>query len=109
MAPVVFDDDQLSTEGLPTLLPGQAAPISKIEDVAQIVADTRTVVHLVGLLIDRSGMPAAEIARRMGISPQALNQYRKARRVRPSVVWLARLAQVCGATLELRWRQHGPR
>ncbi len=52
--------------------------------------------ELIELLIQRSGVSQAELARRLGITPQALGQYVKAKR-RATFHWLVRLAQVCGA------------
>ena len=56
--------------------------------------------ELIQLLIDRSGVSQAELARRLGITPQALGQYVKARR-RATFHWLVRLAQVCGARVSV--------
>ena len=59
-----------------------------------MVADDRAVIYLIDQLIARSGLSKSEIARRLGIKLQSLNQY--SRRTRPGVIWLARLAEVCG-------------
>lgn len=58
--------------------------------------------ELIQLLIDRSGVSQAELARRLGITPQALGQYVKARR-RATFHWLVRLAQVCGGKVTVEF------
>ena len=62
-----------------------------------VIADDRAVVYLVEQLILKSGLSQSELARRLGIRLQSLNQYR--RRKRPGVIWLAKLAEVCGGRL----------
>jgi len=75
---------------------------------ATVINDGRSIAYLVDLLIARSGVSQKEVARRLGVAPQSLNQYRMKRRARPSAQWLARLAEVCGARLvvELGSRAH---
>lgn len=48
-----------------------------------------------------SGTHQAEVARRMGIRPQSLNQYIQNRRCRPSLEWLLHFLQVNGAYLAI--------
>lgn len=79
---------------IPLLSPSQADPTTR---TATIVADDRAVVYLVDQLITKSGLTQSEIARRLGIRLQSLNQYR--RRKRPGVVWMAKLAEACGGRL----------
>lgn len=64
---------------------------------AAVVADDRAVIYLIDQLIARSGLSKSEIARRLGIKLQSLNQY--PRRRRPGVIWLAKLAEACGGRL----------
>lgn len=57
-------------------------------------------VHvIIERLIAESGLTQSEIARRMGISKQSVSQYVQLRRKRPSIIWLARLALVCGSRI----------
>ncbi len=49
--------------------------------------------------MEHSGTHQAEIARRMRIRPQSLNQYVKSRRARPSLDWLLHFLSVNGAAL----------
>ncbi len=56
-------------------------------------------MSLIEEILDRAGLPQSEICRRLGIKTQSLNQYRTLRRKRPSIQWLCRLADACGARL----------
>lgn len=68
---------------------------------AVILDDDRAIQRLIELLLDGAGLPSSEIARRLGIRVQSLNQYRYLRRKRPSIQWMSRLAQACGGRLIL--------
>lgn len=71
--------------------------------LAVVGQDPRSVQRLIELLIERSGTPQAELARRMGITIQSLNQYKMGRRQSPSLAWMARLAEVCGARITIEF------
>jgi len=86
-------------------IPSVAQVSSPFLSVAVVLSDERAVPRLVELLIERSGLSQAEIARRMGIQSQSLNQYKIARRSRPSLQWLARLAETCGAKILVEFPQ----
>lgn len=79
---------------IPLIQPSRPDPTT---GTAAIVADDRAVVYLIDQLIAKSGLSQSELARRLGIRLQSLNQYR--RRKRPGVVWLAKLAEACGGRL----------
>jgi len=81
---------------VPTPLPSSFSSSRGPRPAAVIQSDPRGIPRLIEVILSRAGMPAAEVARRLGIQPQALNQYRTGRRINPSVLWLARLAAVCG-------------
>ena len=51
----------------------------------------------------RAGLTQAELARRVGTTQSAISRLESGR-VRPSLATLERLANACGATLELRLR-----
>lgn len=68
-----------------------------------VVCDDRAISRMVELLISRSGLSIREIARRLGIYPSTLHQYKSGRRVRPSLIWFVRFASACGAEVTLRW------
>ena len=73
------------------ILPSNPDPTTR---QAIVVADDRAVVYLIDLLIQKSGLSQSEVARRLGIKLQSLNQYR--RRQRPGLIWVAKLAEACG-------------
>lgn len=81
----------------PVPLPSLYSPAKPTTSV--VLPDDRVVNSLIEQLLNRAGLPEAELARRLGIKRQSLNQYKISRRRRPSVQWLARLAEACGARL----------
>lgn len=90
----------------PTLLPSTSAP-QEGPSRAVVLQDDKAIMHLIELLVSRAGISQREIAKRIGIKPQSLNQYMIFRRRRPSVQWLARLAGVCGGRLVLEFPEEG--
>lgn len=80
-------------------VPGMTQHSTATHHVAVVLSDERAVQRLVELLLEKAGLSQAEAARRMGIASQSLNQYKISRRARPSLQWLARLAEVCGAKI----------
>lgn len=52
-------------------------------------------------VMEHSGTHQAEVARRMGLRPQSLNQYVKGTKANPSVDWLLHFLQVNGAALTI--------
>lgn len=87
---------------LPVPLPSSTGGTST-PSTAVVGQDARSIQRLVELLVERSGTPQAELARRLGITIQSLNQYVRGRRVEPSLRWMARLAEVCGARLVIEF------
>ena len=84
----------------PTPIPfPNSATASPSSSYVAILADDRAVMHLVGQLIERAGVTQAEIARRLGVEPQSVNQVYRQRRKRPTIQWLAKLAAACGAKI----------
>jgi hypothetical protein len=82
-----------------TPLPSTSSPPIQRSRLAVIVTDDKAIQSLIELVLDRSGLTQSEIARRLGIKLQSLNEYYRGRRRRPSVQWLARLIDVCGAKI----------
>ena len=91
---------------IPTILPSstQRQAASKKAIIPQ---DERAVMHIIDLLVARAGISQTEIAKRMGIKPQSLNQYLNRRRLNPSIHWMTRLAGVCGGRIVLEFPSEG--
>jgi hypothetical protein len=68
-----------------------------------IINDDRAIMALIEVLLDRAGLTQAEVARRMGVTINTVNQYRWLRKKRPSIRWITRLAEACGARLVVEW------
>jgi transcriptional regulator with XRE-family HTH domain len=60
-------------------------------------------MSLIDQLLAHAGLSQTEVAERLGIRVQSLNQYRYLRRKRPSLRWFARLAEACGARITLEF------
>ena len=72
---------------------------SEVSNLAPVLLDNRAIVALIDQLLARAGLSQAEACRRLGITPSSFNQYRLGRRQKPSMWWMVRLAQVCGARM----------
>lgn len=96
-----MDDSDDSTAFLaPSYRP---LPLPPSTTKAIVLTTPATVRRLVQLLLERAGMSQTEVAKRLGITQQALQQYVAGRRQRTSLEWLARLAEVCGARVVVEW------
>lgn len=62
-----------------------------------VVCDERAIAGLLGMILNRAGLSVGEAAKRMGVSDEALRQYLKGRRTKPSLIWFVKLAELCGA------------
>lgn len=97
---LLIDDDFIITPPLP--IPSlNSSPLSPSR--AAILTDDRAIVALIEQLLHRSGLKDSELARRMGIKQQSLSQYKYGFRHNPSVKWLVRLAEACGARIVVEW------
>ena len=96
-----FDLDMLPVSSPPT--PGRVDNHPRVV----VINEFRALFQLVALIVARSGMSQSEIARHLGIKVQSLNQYSKQRRMNPSVAWLSRLANLCGARIVVEWPPEG--
>ena len=68
-------------------------------DLVVLLSDDRSISALIDKLLDRANLTEAGLAERLGVTRQTLHQYRHSRRKRPSILWLVKLAQACGAKI----------
>lgn len=61
--------------------------------------DARVVVRLLEELLDRGGLSSNDMARRLGVTPNAVRQYIVGRRSNPSLLWFVKFVEVCGGRL----------
>lgn len=95
-----------ASEAGPSPLPSLVVPLARTP-FHVVSPDPKALTALILALVERSGLPSAEVARRMGFSRQCLNGYLSGKKANPSLVWITRLAQICGATLRLDWPSFG--
>lgn len=85
----------------------QAASTPLNSRLAVVSPDDRALTSLIARLIEDSGLHQVELANRMGVKRQSINQYRIGRRTHPSVQWLARLVAACGGRLIIEFPKSG--
>ena len=85
----------------PFLVPSSSSfpPLHKSLHV--VLSDERAISVLVEQLLSRSNLSMKEISRRLGCTVQSVSQYKYGKRANPSIKWLVRLAEVCGARLTI--------
>jgi DNA-binding transcriptional regulator YdaS (Cro superfamily) len=101
-------DDLLSGSLTPsyTPLPGGNAiflPKSASSNLTPLVCDERAIARLLGLLLSRGGLSIGEVARRLGVTPQAVRQYLRGRRNKPSLIWFVKFAEACGGKVSIEF------
>lgn len=64
-----------------------------------VVNDQRAIGALLDMMRQKAGLSVSELARRMGCTRGNIQQYLYGRKVNPSVRWLVRYAEICGAQL----------
>lgn len=110
-SPMILDESPTDSEQVPAngpvLVPFVGAPqfTSNVAtlDMDRVVNDKRTFAKLLQTIVDRSGLSKREIARRLNIRENGLRQYFTGRRNRPSVYWLVRLCDICGAEVSIKF------
>lgn len=68
-----------------------------------ILADGRAIRGIVSMLLSKAGLSQVEASVRLGMSKQAINNVVRGRTKSPTLAWLAKLAQICGARLVLEF------
>lgn len=68
-----------------------------------LVCDERAIARLLETLISRSGMSIGLVADRMGVTTNAIRQYMRGRRTKPSLIWFIRLVEICGGSVKIEF------
>lgn len=86
---------------IPSIVPAsQSLPVFKAsQTITPVVCDQRAIARLLETIIHKSGLSIHDVAKRLGVTTNTIRQYLHGRRTRPSVQWLVRLAEACGARL----------
>jgi hypothetical protein len=71
--------------------------------ITPLVCDERAIMRLLETMLSRGGLSVNEAASRLGVTSNAIRQYLKGRRAKPSLMWFIRLAEVCGAKVTVEW------
>jgi len=95
------------TQGSPTVVPSDSTTLPGTRISLVHMSDSpEGAIGVAEMLIERVGLKKAEVARRMGIRPQTLQQYlakrvgsRKRGKKYISLQWFLRIVHVCGARL----------
>ena len=87
----------------PVPIPSSHVPASHSPTRIVVGDNDVSVKASIKALVARAGLSQAEISRRMGVTIQSIHQYLgpSDKRVRPSIQWVARLAEVCGGRVVL--------
>lgn len=70
-----------------------------------LVCDESAISRLLWRMLQFAGLSAREAAFRLGLSPNAVQQYLSNRRCRPSLLWFLRLANLCGARVVIQFNK----
>lgn len=91
----------IDTSSIPTVIPSSSSSQSRQfqSRLVVVVGDDRAIVNLMDSLYRQSGLTQVELASRMGVSKQTINQYLRYRRRNPSILWLIRFANACGGQI----------
>lgn len=68
-----------------------------------LIGDERAIQRLLGTLLKRADLTAAEVARRLGCAPQTVGQYLRGERKRISLYWFLKLVEVCGGKVQIEF------
>ena len=70
-----------------------------------VLREASNLAKVVEELLERADLSQTAASKQLGITRQSLHQYVVSRRTSPSVQWLARLCNLCGAKLIVEWPQ----
>lgn len=68
-----------------------------------LVCDERAIAKLLETLISRSGKSLGVLSDSLGVTRNAVRQYIRGRRNKPSLIWFVRLAEACGARVSIEF------
>lgn len=68
-----------------------------------LVCDERAIARLLELMLAKGGLSVNEAAKRMGVTSNAIRQYLRGRRTRPSLIWFIKMAELCGAKVSVEF------
>lgn len=68
-----------------------------------LIGDERAIQRLLGILLKRADLTAAEAARRLGMTPQTIGQYLRGERKRCSLYMFLKLVEICGGKVQLEF------
>lgn len=68
-----------------------------------VTCDHRAIAGLLETMMSRAGLTTAEMARRMGVTPNGVGQYIAGRRTKPSLQWFVRFAELCGVHVKIEY------
>lgn len=84
----------------PFVMPMHSA---QAREKAVIPDDPALFKELINILLAHSGLTQSEAARRIGVEPQSVHQYRSGIRANPSLRWFMHFARVCGAQVTIEF------
>lgn len=76
-----------------------AAQAVERPDKAAMPSDPALFGEMLDLILRKSGLTQAEVARRLASKPQSVHQYRTGVRPNPSLRWFLRFVHICGAKI----------
>lgn len=79
-------------------------PNAHSSPLTPVICDDRAVARLLEQLLEKAGITIKEAAEKLGMeSTNSVRQYITGRRVRPSLMWFVRFAEMCGARVIIEW------
>ena len=88
-----------------SIIPATFNILHEQTSITPVVCDGRAISKLLARLLDSAGLSVNETARRLGVSQNAVRQYTSGRRVKPSLIWFAKVVELCGGRLYIEFPQ----
>lgn len=90
-----------SSDFMPIGVPSNPSSLYTPTSLTRVIDDDRAIQRLLEIIIERAGLTGNAAASRLGMTRQSLQPYLNGRRS-PSLKWLLRLCQLCGAEVQIR-------